>query len=200
MSKTKERILEASLALFNYQGLKTTTLQIIANDVQISVGNLAYHYKNKQEIIAAHSEELTESLQDVLGHYRNYPNFLDFHIQLEQIAAVLERFKYIFTNLGEMELVYPDTFSIIKMFHEKLATQIESRIEYHIDKGTMISLDGETISLLSSNVAMAILMNQAQHLLSPQHLYKDVWFMIRPYFTENGLREWDMLISPTLIQ
>lgn len=48
---TKDRILEASLRLFNDQGERNVTTNHIASDLGISPGNLYYHFKNKQAII-----------------------------------------------------------------------------------------------------------------------------------------------------
>ena len=50
--KTKEKIVQASLELFNQYGERSITTNHIAAHIKISPGNLYYHYRNKSDIIA----------------------------------------------------------------------------------------------------------------------------------------------------
>ena len=53
MSKTREKILQTALKLFNMNGLSQVTIRQIAMEMGISSGNLNYHFKKKEEIIEA---------------------------------------------------------------------------------------------------------------------------------------------------
>ena len=49
--KTKDKIIQGSIELFNQQGERNVTTNHIAEYVGISPGNLYYHYRNKDDII-----------------------------------------------------------------------------------------------------------------------------------------------------
>jgi AcrR family transcriptional regulator len=49
--KTKEKILFVALEMFNATNTQAATTNHIAKEMGISIGNLHYHYKNREEII-----------------------------------------------------------------------------------------------------------------------------------------------------
>ena len=64
--RTPERILETALRLFNEFGEPNVTTTVIADEMNISPGNLYYHYRNKDEIVnalfARYEREISELL------------------------------------------------------------------------------------------------------------------------------------------
>ena len=62
--RTRDRILEASLTLFNAEGLAAVSTHRIAAELGISPGNLHYHFKAKQLLVGVLFRRFEERLAD----------------------------------------------------------------------------------------------------------------------------------------
>ena len=64
--KTRDRILDTSLLLFNSLGEPNVTTLLISDELEISPGNLYYHFKGKEEIIDELFSLFESELSDIL--------------------------------------------------------------------------------------------------------------------------------------
>jgi AcrR family transcriptional regulator len=78
---TKQKIIASSIKLFNQNGLNNVRLQQIADDVGISVGNLAYHYYSKEAIVNEIDRQLCELIAPVIDAKRSFPYLMDLDTQ-----------------------------------------------------------------------------------------------------------------------
>jgi AcrR family transcriptional regulator len=97
--KTRDRILAAALELFNQQGERKVTTNHIAAHLEMSPGNLYYHFKNKQEIIY----ELFLSYEDRVDTNLNVPS--DRQLTIEDKLNYLQT---IFQGLWEYRFIHRD--------------------------------------------------------------------------------------------
>ena len=63
---TKQRILDTALALFNQNGTPNASTNHIALELEISPGNLYYHYPNKEQLIEQLFKNYEEALQPLV--------------------------------------------------------------------------------------------------------------------------------------
>jgi AcrR family transcriptional regulator len=63
--KTKDRILHASVELFNRSGVVAVTTNHIAKELNISPGNLYFHFANKEEIIRNIFKQMCRETYDI---------------------------------------------------------------------------------------------------------------------------------------
>ena len=63
---TPQRILEASIKLFNEQGFQNVPAMKIASHLGMSPGNLAYHFKSKNDIVLAVFPQLEAEIRTVI--------------------------------------------------------------------------------------------------------------------------------------
>ena len=100
--KTRDRIIQASLRLFNEHSAGAISTNHIAADMKISPGNLYYHFKNKEEIIREiyrqlafladkiwYSPDLGHSEEGMVDYFRNLAShmyeFRFFYLELNVI-------------------------------------------------------------------------------------------------------------------
>ena len=81
--QTRQRILDTSLAMLNTQGEPNVTTNHIADELEISPGNLYYHFRNKDDIIeqlfARYEERMDNALAAPSGRL---PELEDIWLQL----------------------------------------------------------------------------------------------------------------------
>lgn len=112
--KTRDRILHTSLALFNEEGEAHTTTIDIANEMDISPGNLYYHFKGKDEIIAelfqqyelALSSTLTAPIEQPLSADRT--NVENNWYYLYVVMEEMYQYRFLYHNLDDILARYPD--------------------------------------------------------------------------------------------
>ena len=87
--RTRERILEASLRLFNEFGEPNVTTTVVADDLNISPGNLYYHFHSKDEIVNALFAEFEREIEDM---------WLFLHLLFEAIW----KYRFLYRDLDDL--------------------------------------------------------------------------------------------------
>jgi AcrR family transcriptional regulator len=110
--KTADRILEASLDMFNSDGERNVTASDVAVALDISPGNLYYHFKGKDEILEALWSRHYRALAGALSAPIHDPGvFGEDELDMERVwlylTVVLEQMyehRFVYHNLDDLML------------------------------------------------------------------------------------------------
>ena len=99
--KTRDKIIQASIELFNEQGERNVTTNHIAAHLAISPGNLYYHFRNKEDIILSIYEEYARSLLlDTLPQVSAEAKPLDsLVLYMDSVFQTTMKFRFFYSNL-----------------------------------------------------------------------------------------------------
>jgi AcrR family transcriptional regulator len=101
--RTRERILETSLALFNRFGEPNITTANIADEMNISPGNLYYHFRNKDDIIGELYAALEAKLTPLFAPPQTrVPDVEDLWFLLHLLFEQMWAFRFFYRDLIEL--------------------------------------------------------------------------------------------------
>ncbi|MEO7325267.1 MAG: TetR/AcrR family transcriptional regulator [Dokdonella sp.] len=101
--QTRERILEASLAMFNARGEPNVTTNHIADELGISPGNLYYHFRNKDDIVEHLFARYETRIDDtLLLPDDRAPNLEDIWLQLHLVFESLWQYRFLYRDLVDI--------------------------------------------------------------------------------------------------
>lgn len=195
LMNTKEMILETALNLFNKNGSYTVTTRHIAAEMNISPGNLYYHYHNKEDIIRILFDRMCEDfnlfIRPVQGSTYNAGMLYN---AISRTGNIMYKYRFFYMEIStllEKDTVLKKRYMKIK--HERTS---DFRILFeHFEKSGMISApvpDDEFLILIENAWALSEFMLQSMYLnrikITPENIisrFSRVMYMVRPYFNEE---------------
>ena len=101
--QTRQRILDASLMMFNAQGEPNVTTNHIADELEISPGNLYYHFRNKDDIIeqlfGGYEARMDTALSAPEGRL---PGLEDVWLQLHLVFECIWDYRFLYRDLVDI--------------------------------------------------------------------------------------------------
>ena len=101
--KTRDRILECALQLFNQKGEPNVSTMEVANEMGISPGNLYYHFHGKEPLILGLFERFQAELAPLLDPPADVelaPE--DYWLFLHLIVERLAHYRFLFQDLSNL--------------------------------------------------------------------------------------------------
>ncbi|HYD79273.1 MAG TPA: TetR/AcrR family transcriptional regulator [Paucimonas sp.] len=101
--RTRERILELSLRLFNEFGEPNITTTVIAEEMNISPGNLYYHFRNKDDIVNSIFTQFEGEISRLLAVPADRkPNMEDVWLYLHLMFELVWRYRFFYRDLSDL--------------------------------------------------------------------------------------------------
>lgn len=152
--KTRDRIVHASLELFNLHGERSITTNHIAAHLGMSPGNLYYHFRNKEDII-----------RSIFGLYQEHleTGFQPYEGKQVDIDLLMGYFDALFYTLWQFRFMYANLVIILgrdeelKRRYLDIQQQVLSRscdILKQLKKDNVLNMDDNEVVPLADTIRM----------------------------------------------
>jgi len=203
---TKEKILAKSLELFNEKGVETVTTRQISLALNMSQGNLCYHFPKKEAIIIALYEQLVQQFDNI--YLQLNVNELSISLFFELTAITNQYFidyKFLMLNFVQIMRWHPS----IKTHYQALTLQRNEQmiglfktleqvdlLKSEAYKGQFKQVIEQFMILNNFWLSHAEILYQGSDAEKSKHFNKLVGAFLFPYLTEKGQEEYKQLILP----
>ncbi|MDR3364593.1 MAG: TetR/AcrR family transcriptional regulator [Clostridiales Family XIII bacterium] len=202
---TKEKILEVSIELFNTEMATNVSTIQIAHALDMSVGNLYYHYRNKEHIIreiyrdriAAEIDALVMNKDDRLSESGIIRYF-------NGLAQLIYKYRFFYTEMYALVRNDPDLHVIFHKRARAVARVLAEQVGTWIAVGIMRPASEGGIEALSEICWMHVTGWMSYRMLAeegagPQALARDsfrsIFHILRPYFTDTANERFGKLLE-----
>jgi AcrR family transcriptional regulator len=151
--RTRERILETSLELFNRFGEPHVTTADIADEMNISPGNLYYHFRNKDEIIGELATALDARVGPLLAAPSGPANIEDLWLLLHLLFEGMGEYRFLYRDLDELTSRNHKLAARMSDLLRRGVTAVTALCEGMVSAGTMRASSRE-IAALAQNVVL----------------------------------------------
>ncbi len=100
--RTAERILEVTLELFNRFGEPNVSTTLISAELNISPGNLYYHYPAKDELINSLFDRYEKSLGELLQAADQVRNVEDAWLLFHMLFELIWQYRFLYRDLNDL--------------------------------------------------------------------------------------------------
>lgn len=119
---TKDKVLEKSLELFNNQGVHSVGVRDIARALEISPGNLSYHFPKKEDVILALMEKMSEGNNFCFEAYgQKEPSLQSFILLYEQLFTNQYAYRGLLIGNTEFEEVLRKRYAYTKTYEKRVS-------------------------------------------------------------------------------
>lgn len=193
MAKAKKiEIIETAKQVFNEKSFDGVSLHELAQHMNMSRGNLAYHFKDKDVLLKAIVDQMWQKIDADRNTSRQFPSFENLHNEVQLYYKYQKEYAFIFLNSNVLN-------------HPNVRDQFREMTQQSIDanKATLIfsikagNLKPEPIPGIYNNIAFTTWMLTfywlSQQIIRGEKTTEDgekmIWSIIVPHFTDKGIEK-----------
>jgi AcrR family transcriptional regulator len=122
-SKTPDRILATALELFNESGESNVTSNAIADEMDISPGNLHYHFRSKSDIVEALFARCDADVSQLLAtRIDDDVDIAGAWTQVHVLFETLWAYRFVYRDIAQLVSKYPGLRrKTARLMHRKLS-------------------------------------------------------------------------------
>jgi AcrR family transcriptional regulator len=208
---TRDRILDATLVLFNDRGPDRVTTAEIARTVGINEGNLYYHFKTKEALLQALFKRLeadaTAFMADAGSNTATEPGV--FSGFMRRWFSIVWDHRYIFRDLPGIIGIAPTLREPSRDLSAAMRLVVDRALRQMTDAKLIEVPDEETPPLLanvwivSTYWAVYLSLQEGIEELRQEHLdwgLKQVASLFRPYLSDAAKSEMNAMLGRPLVQ
>jgi AcrR family transcriptional regulator len=195
--RTRERILELSLKLFNEIGEPNVTTTTIAEEMEISPGNLYYHFRNKDDIINSIFAQFEQQIERRLRFPEDHrPTIDETWSYLQYMADFMWTYRFLYRDLNDLLARNRTLETHFKQIISHKVRFARDMCELLVSDAEMVATPAE-IEVIATNMAViSTYWLSYQYVMHPRK-YNDQDAMA-PYLRGRSRQLFDDLVSGKL--
>jgi AcrR family transcriptional regulator len=197
---TKQRITEAAVRCFNRLGIANTRLQQVADEAGLSLGNMTYHFRNKEALGEAVWQGLVREQEEVLAEFRVLPLFEDIERLLARLFRLQAAYRFFYLDMLEVIRAFPQIRPLQGQHMAWQVQQMSNAVRFNQARGAFRSWPEapEAERLAQQFWLAAELWRYRRRCEGAEDqdyaaFREAIWDLFKPWFSDMGLREFEQL-------
>lgn len=190
---TRSKILDITLLLLNEKGLSNVKMRDVSKQLNISIGNLTYHYSKWENLI----DDIFNQFQGEVNQlYEYFPTDISEIVEyIEKIYEVQIRYAFLFSNFYIFFQQFPKYKSVEEEFFLSRMQIMREALDKLIQKNYLYPAGCEhnydlivknTWLILSGWYGFSMIFKNTRYAITKEEFFLSIWNMYIYHLTDEG--------------
>ncbi len=202
MQNIKINIQQTAIRLYNEKGISMVSMKQIADALNISAGNLRYHYKTKSALLLDIYKDMHEETVTFIMPNNEYITLHHLERMMLNFYAYQKRYAFFFQDLSHIAQVYPDVMEQLQTSNLLRFKEGRQLIDYYVATDRMYAeRNGVNYDKLMHNIWMVSIfwLTQSKIISTSDYTVNKglptdlIWDIVIPHLTSKGLEEFQQM-------